>query len=65
MKLRLSSQASSEPFPSHDLKQEQEEMAKLYARLAQNQHGDSESVRTTLLARMVFLTFTHLHRLYK
>jgi len=44
---------------------EDEEMAYLWKRLSTNSHSDSEAIRQTILARMVYLTYERLSRLPK
>jgi len=61
MKLRLVKTATSntENFPRSQTKAD-EEMAYLWDRLNTNSHSDSDGVRQTILARMIYLTFLSL-----
>ena len=60
MKLKLIN-AESTPVqskrPSDEFKREMEQ---LYSRLSNNSHGDSNSVRLTILGRMIFLLYQQL-----
>ena len=55
---------NTEKFPCSETK-EDEAMAYLWERLSTNSHSDSEAVRQTILARMVYLTYKRLARLPK
>jgi hypothetical protein len=55
MKLKLIN-AESTPAQSKGPSDEaQREMDQLYSRLSTNSHGDSDTVRLTILGRMIFL----------
>ena len=66
MKLKLVKDegGNAENFPSSKTK-EDEEMAYLWERLSTNSHSDSDAVRQTILARMVYLTYERVARLPK
>jgi len=66
MKLKLvkDERGNTENFPPSKTK-EDEEMAYLWERISTNSHSDSEAVRQTILARMVYLTYERLTRLPK
>ncbi len=66
MKLKLVKDegGNTENFPSSKTTEDQE-MAYLWERLSTNSHGDSEAVRQTILARMVYLTYERVARLPK
>lgn len=55
---------NTEKFPCFKTK-EDEEMAYLWERLSTNSHSDSEGVRQTILAKMIYLTYQRLSRLPK
>lgn len=56
MKLQLlQSSKPSPPTPNR-----QEEMERLYERLTTNAYSDSESVRQTILGRMIYLLYQQL-----
>jgi hypothetical protein len=56
MKLQLlQTSKPSPPSPDH-----QDEMNRLYERLTTNAYSDSESVRQTILGRMIFLLYQRL-----
>jgi hypothetical protein len=60
MKLKLIN-AESTPVQSKRLSDEfQREMDHLYSRLSANSHGDSDSVRLTILGRMIYLLYQQL-----
>lgn len=66
MKLKLvkDERGNTEKFPSSKTT-EDKEMAYLWERLSTNSHSDSEAVRQTILARMVYLTYERVARLPK
>lgn len=66
MKLKLVKDElrNTENFPLSPTKDE-EEMAYLWERVSTNSHSDSEGVRQTILARMIYLTYQRLPRLPK
>jgi len=66
MKLKLVKDEvrNTRTFPLSPTK-EDEEMAYLWERLSTNSHSDSEVVRQTILARMIYLTYQRLSRLPK
>jgi len=61
MKLRLVKDEipNTENFPRSQTK-EDEEMSYLWERLSTNSHSDSDGVRQTILARMIYLTYLRL-----
>jgi len=61
MKLRLVKDeiTNTENFPRSQTK-EDEEMSYLWERLSTNSHSDSDGVRQTILARMIYLTYLRL-----
>jgi hypothetical protein len=62
MKLKLINTEST-PVQAKRLSGEfQREMDHLYSRLSTNSHGDSDSVRLTILGRMIYLLYQKLHK---
>ena len=61
MKLRLVKDeiTNTENFSRSQTK-EDEEMSYLWERLSTNSHSDSDGVRQTILARMIYLTYLRL-----
>jgi len=61
MKLRLVKDEipNTENFPRSQTK-EDEEMSYLWERLSTNSHSDSDGVRQTILARMIYLIYLRL-----
>lgn len=56
MKLRLvASDRASSPRPKDETSAIQDELKSLYDRMITNGHGDPESVRQSILARMIYL----------
>lgn len=55
MKLRLLSSSTPQPSAATVTAQELTELRQLYERMRSNSFGDSESVRQSILARMILL----------
>ncbi len=55
MKLKLINTESTPVQSKRPSDEFQREMEQLYSRLSTNFHGDSDSVRLTILGRMIFL----------
>jgi hypothetical protein len=55
MKMRLLSSSTPQPSAATVTAQELTELRQLYERMATNSFGDSESVRQSILARMILL----------
>jgi hypothetical protein len=55
MKLKLINAETTPVRPERKSDESQREMDQLYSRLSTNSHGDSDSVRLTILGRMIYL----------
>jgi len=62
MKLKLINAESSSVQPKRPSDEVQREMDQLYSRLSTNSHSDSDSVRLTILGRMIYLLYQKLHK---
>jgi hypothetical protein len=60
MKLKLINAESTSVRPERQSNESQREMEQLYSRLSTNSHGDSDSVRLTILGRMIYLLYQQL-----